>query len=218
MTGEECIFTVEDKRANAPFDDVGVELDAPVVEETGEPIPMVQGVADGVGDRRLGRDPRELVLEPRSERDEKWFGSFLTHRAARLGTVAADRLLDRVERRDAGKRFARDWCVAFLGDIEELAPQMGPAEGEHDCLAGCSLGDRLVGRIAIALDDTAVAIEQLECMDCAATRSVAEGDRRRISPAPRPIISGNSPEESLFDASAAGIKHWRYGLVDRDCA
>ena len=34
-----------------PFDDVGVELDAAVVEDAGEPVPMIQAVTDGICDQ-----------------------------------------------------------------------------------------------------------------------------------------------------------------------
>ena len=42
------------------FDEVGIEFDAAVVEETGEPIPVMQGIADGFGDWGLSRDASEL--------------------------------------------------------------------------------------------------------------------------------------------------------------
>src|SRR5262249_30223437 len=64
MAREQCILAVQNKRANASLDDVGVEFDAAVIEKPREPVPMVQGVADVLGDRRLGRDARELLLEP----------------------------------------------------------------------------------------------------------------------------------------------------------
>lgn len=57
--------------ADVSFDDVGVELDAAIIEETGEPVPMMQRVADRFGDRRLARDTRELLLEPRFEFERK---------------------------------------------------------------------------------------------------------------------------------------------------
>ena len=37
--------------ANASFDDVGVGLDAAVVEDAGEPVPMIQAVTDGFCDQ-----------------------------------------------------------------------------------------------------------------------------------------------------------------------
>ena len=76
----------------------------------------------------------------------------------------------------------------------------------------------LVGRISVALHDAAIAIEQLERVDRAATGSVAVGDRRRIGPAPGPVVAGDGPEVSLLGAAAAGIEHRRHRLVDRDLA
>ena len=64
MTCEECIFAIEHNGPDAPLDNIGVELDTAVFEETGEAVPMVQGITDGVGDQRLARDARELMLEP----------------------------------------------------------------------------------------------------------------------------------------------------------
>jgi hypothetical protein len=53
VAGEERIFSIQNDGPDASFDDVGIELDAAVVEETGEPLPMMLGVADSVRDRRL---------------------------------------------------------------------------------------------------------------------------------------------------------------------
>ena len=38
-------------------------LDAAVIEEPGEPFPVVQGITDIFGNRRLGREARELLLK-----------------------------------------------------------------------------------------------------------------------------------------------------------
>jgi hypothetical protein len=51
-----------------------------------------------------------------------------------------------VEPRDALKSPAGDRCITVLGDVEELAPQMCPAEGERDRLAATRIGDVLVGQ------------------------------------------------------------------------
>ena len=109
-------------RTNASFDHIGVEFDTSVIEETGEPVPMVQGVADGFGDHRLGRDARELLFEPRFERQHERFAFFLARRAARAGAVPPNRLLDRIERRDAFENFAGDRS----GDISARCPRETP--------------------------------------------------------------------------------------------
>jgi hypothetical protein len=56
-------------------------------------------------------------------------------------------------------------------------------------------------------------IEQLQSVDGAATRSVAVGDGRRITPAPGPVVTGNGAEVSFLGAGAAGIEHRHHGLV-----
>jgi hypothetical protein len=42
MTSEERVLAIENDRADAALDNVGVEFDASVVEEADEPFPMVQ--------------------------------------------------------------------------------------------------------------------------------------------------------------------------------
>ena len=115
--------------ATAPVVD-STELDAAVFEEAGEPVTMVQAVADGFGDDGLRRDARELLFEPDFESQHERLALFLAHGTALVGRSAADRLLNRVEKSDAIEGFARDGCGAALGDFEELSSQMCPAEGD----------------------------------------------------------------------------------------
>ena len=46
VASEQRVFPIEHNRTYASFYNVGVEFDAAVVEEPGEPVPMVQAVAD----------------------------------------------------------------------------------------------------------------------------------------------------------------------------
>src|SRR5208283_2517325 len=64
VASEECIFSIQNNRTDASLDNVGVELDAAVIKEASEPVPVVQGIADVFGDRRLARDTCELLFEP----------------------------------------------------------------------------------------------------------------------------------------------------------
>jgi hypothetical protein len=89
---------------------------------------VVQGVADVLGDRRLGRDACELLLDPRFERQHQGLALFLPHAAAFVGAVAADRLLDRVERGDALESLAGDRRGTALSDVEEAAYADGPSK------------------------------------------------------------------------------------------
>jgi transposase-like protein len=124
MPGEERILAIENNRADASFDDVGVELDAAVIEEPREPVPMVQGVADVLGDSSLGRDAGELLLEPGLERYHKRLAALLAHRAALIGAAAPDRLLDGIQGGNALERLAGDRRGTPLRDVVEAAPQM----------------------------------------------------------------------------------------------
>ena len=80
------------------------------------------------------------------------------------------------------------------------------------------VGNGLVGGVAVALHDAAIAVEQLQRVDRAAAGRVGVGDGRRIGPAPGPIVASDRPEVAFLGAAAAGIEHRRLGLVDRDLA
>src|SRR5580698_9575795 len=136
MARKERVLAIEYDRPDPAFDDIGVEFDAAVVEETGEPVPVVQAVTDLFGDRRLGGNAGKLLLEPTLEYDDQRLAFVLEHAAAMVGARAADRLLYSIERGDAFERFAGDRRVAGFGEVEESAAQMRPAEGERDSLAG----------------------------------------------------------------------------------
>ena len=83
--GEECILAIERDRPDGALDDVGVDLDATVVEEAGEARPSRECVADGLGELALLADERELRLQPRFERRDDRAASRLADVAALLG-------------------------------------------------------------------------------------------------------------------------------------
>ena len=66
--GEERILTIERDGPDGALDDVGVDLDAAIVEEAGEPFPARERVADRLGELGLLADQAELVAQPRFER------------------------------------------------------------------------------------------------------------------------------------------------------
>ena len=109
-------------------------------------------------------------------------------------------------------------ALPALGEVEEPAAQVRPAEGERDGLAGRLGGKLLVSRVAVALHDAAIAVEQLQRMHRAAAGRVGESDGRRIGPAPGSIVAGDRPEVAVLDPAAARIEHRRLRLVDRDLA
>ena len=62
--GEECVLAVQRDRPDRAFDDVGVDLDAAVVEEAGEPLPARERIADRFGELCLLTDQSELGAQP----------------------------------------------------------------------------------------------------------------------------------------------------------
>ena len=63
VPGEESILSGERLRAHGPLDDVGVELDAAIIEETDEAVPVIEAIAENLGNLRLARHSGELLLE-----------------------------------------------------------------------------------------------------------------------------------------------------------
>jgi hypothetical protein len=50
-SGDAIVFSVESNRAHAALDGIGVDLDAAIVEEVQQPIPLIDAVANGFGGR-----------------------------------------------------------------------------------------------------------------------------------------------------------------------
>ena len=51
MAREERLLAIDPDWTDASFHNIGVELDAAVVEDAGEPVQMIQAVADGFWDQ-----------------------------------------------------------------------------------------------------------------------------------------------------------------------
>src|SRR5262245_40005696 len=49
--GEKCVLSIESDRTDASLDWIGVELDLAIVEETDQPVPTGERVADRLGHR-----------------------------------------------------------------------------------------------------------------------------------------------------------------------
>lgn len=62
--GEECVLAIEGDGADGPLDDVGVDLDATLVEEARQASPARERVADRFGELALLADQGELPAQP----------------------------------------------------------------------------------------------------------------------------------------------------------
>jgi hypothetical protein len=52
MAGEECVFSSQSNWPDRALDGIGINLDAPIVKEAGEPFPVVESIADRLGKLR----------------------------------------------------------------------------------------------------------------------------------------------------------------------
>jgi hypothetical protein len=67
-TREQGVAPAGGNAAVQALDRIGVDLDAAVAQENAQPVPVVQGIADRRGKRRLAGDPAELGLQIDLER------------------------------------------------------------------------------------------------------------------------------------------------------
>lgn len=121
------------------------------------------------------------------------------------------RLLDGVDLRNARHSLGGNRRIAALGDLEELAPQVAPAEGDGDPVRR----QLLVGGIAVALHDAAIVGEQLVEMLAASPRRVGIDHSRRIGAAPGPVIARDRPEVAGLRLTTPRIEHRHRRLIDR---
>ena len=211
-SGKEAVLPVQSERPDGTLDDVGVELDASVVEEQGQPGPAGERVADRVRELALLADESELLAQPGLERFDHRPAARLTGGPAFLGRTAADLGLDAIEGRDAGERLGRD----RPGELVERAADVAPAEGELH--AATPLGQGLVGFVAVDLQHAPEARQMGDGPAGGAVGRIDEGDARRIGATPGPIVPGIRPELARLRASAARIEHRRRGLVGEQLA
>ena len=86
-----------------------------------QPVPMVERVADRLGQRTASGQPGQLGFEPGAQLRHQRLAFSLTHRQPFGGALAADPRLDLVERGNPLQRFGRDRRLAFGQIIEASA-------------------------------------------------------------------------------------------------
>ena len=129
-TGKQGILSTESDRAHGPFDGVGVELQAAVIEEQDQPAPVVQCVSDRLGQSGTTGDAAERFRQPCLHRLDEWTAALLAHPSAFLGGLATDLGLDLVERGNLAQGFLGERRLNGGVDVIELAPRMGPTESQ----------------------------------------------------------------------------------------
>ena len=107
-----------------------------------------------------------------------------------------------------------DRGVAALGDLVEPAPDVAPAVGQRHRTAGASgIGQRVVGRVGVHLENAAEPRERPDGMLGAAARGVEIDHGGRIGTGPGPVVARDRPEIAGLGPPAPGIEHRRPGLV-----
>src|SRR6202166_2501628 len=148
-------------RAHRAFDTVGVHLDATIVEETHEAVPVVEAVTDRCGNGALVRYRHEPVLEPRPQCFDERLCLGLSDRAAFLRAAAADPAFDGIECRDPFQCLVGDRRRTALVNFEKVAPPMQPPKSErHWAYITPRISQLLVDRVAVALNDAGIPREQ----------------------------------------------------------
>src|SRR5579884_1783737 len=187
---EQRILAVERERADRTLDDVGVDLDAPVIEEAGEPAPAREVIADRGRHGALPRHRGKLRFEPSLHGLDEWLAPLLLRGTTCVSRLAFDLGFDAIELRDARERLAGDRCGAAGGDLVELAPHMAPAEGAVNLTR---LGERPITHIAVDLEDATEALEMRGGALGLAIRRIDVGDGRRVRSRPGAIIARIGP-------------------------
>lgn len=180
--GEESILAVQCDRPDGAFDDVGVDLDAAVVEEAGEPLPPREGVADRLGELGLLADQAELLAQPWLEHLDDRPALLSARGPSLVGTATADLSLDAIESGNVLQRLAGDRSRARRGKFVEAPANMRPAEVKLDVAA---LGKDPIPVIAVDLQHTLEAGKMGNRPLGLAVRRVDVSHARRIGAAPR---------------------------------
>src|SRR5437660_5431430 len=126
--GEEMILAPERDRTDRALDDIGVDLDAAVVEEASKTVPARERVADCPGDGRLAGDGGKLGLEPQTQVIDERLGSALPRLVTLIGGKTANVGFDGIEPGDADKSLGGDRRRRLHLDLIELPTHMAPAE------------------------------------------------------------------------------------------
>jgi hypothetical protein len=165
--GEEPRLPTEGDAAQRALGGVVREADTAVGEEGGEAAPALQHVVHRPGDRGMAREPGPLAVHPGFEVGDQRRDLRLPDGETCVGVVAVDRALGVEDGVDAGdglageRRDRRRLGTAAggggdVGELEELAPGMRPAEClRHRDWSPVRRVERPEAGIGVGLEDAA---------------------------------------------------------------
>src|SRR5690625_4507427 len=192
MTAKECVLPVQGERADEVLDRVVVHLDAPVLEEHAQAVPVVGDVGERAAHWRFARQPGTLFTDPGFELLDDRACAVLALPQAVRRRLAADLLLDGIEAGDLPQQLLGNRRTFARCCLDDLSAGMAPAVGKHQRLAATALrpGKAAITAVAIDLQDAVKALEDLLPVDATAPRGVVEHHTGRIGPAPWAVIAG----------------------------
>ena len=173
---------------------VVAEAYAAVVEEAGECRPALEHVIYGLGGLGVARQPAPLGAHPVCKIADQWRDAVLAGSAPVTSGDPVEFTLDREDRVDAPHGFDRQRRFAGVGEDEEIATAMAPAQRLGDrprpSLGIVELAEPGIG---VGLEDSGIAGQMPAWMLTAAVARVIEDRSGRIRPAERPIVSDIRP-------------------------
>ena len=167
--GEQCVLAPERHRPHGPLDGVGVQLQAPILEKQDQAVPVVQRIADRLGqvdrpEMRFSCSVSQVCIA-----STRRSAALLSDRLAVRGRRAADVGLDLIESGDPPQSLLGQRRPGGDMDVVELAAHMGPTEGELRRIVGLAVDQAAEPGIAIDLQQAAEAAQM--CCGCSPLRS-----------------------------------------------
>ena len=107
-SGEQGVFPPEGDGPHGTLDNVGIQFEAPIVEESEQTLPMVEGVADRLRQLGAAGQPAELLAQPNLQSFDQRAAALLAFVLTVFCGLAADIALDRIERADPLQRLMRN--------------------------------------------------------------------------------------------------------------
>ena len=163
MASEERVAAIHGRAPDGVLDQVRVHVDMPVLEEQPEAGLTLQHVGKRQSQLRLARHTRGLGREPVEEGIDQRAGHILADGAAVIRGLAADAVLNLVERGNAQERLVHDGRARLGPGLNQLSSPMCPTKGELQRLAArtAEFGEMGIGAIGIDLDGSLEAREDV---------------------------------------------------------
>ena len=212
--GEQVILAADRDAAQRPLGGIVVEGEPAVIEAAQQRLPARAHIAEGFGQFGFAGELRQGVSAQAASASAIGLRALLAFVSPPVGRQAGDRLFDPVEIADAVKRLLGDRRAVGGMDVEEFAPDMGPAGGFGDPVAG---EQPVEPRIAVGVDDAAEVLEMRLWVLALAVGRVEEQRRRRPLAGERPLVADIGPQPPGLGLACARRQHRHRRVVDMQC-